>query len=62
LGYNTFNFIQTKNEAFNRQAIGWLENLMSKSEKVSGVSEKNRNRYFAQVAQEIEQLRKRISP
>ncbi|MCL9981053.1 MAG: hypothetical protein NBV77_06360 [Bacteroidia bacterium] len=62
LGYNTFNFIQTKNEAFNRQSIGWLENLITKSEKVSGVSEKNRNRYFAQVALELEQLRKRISP
>lgn len=60
LGYNTFNFIQTKNDYFNRQTEAWLNNLISKSDKVSQISEKTRNQFFKNLLSHIERLKVQI--
>jgi len=60
LGYNTFNFIQTKNDYFNRQTEEWLNNLISKSDKVSQISEKTRNQFFKNLLSHIERLKVQI--
>jgi hypothetical protein len=60
ISYNTFNFIQTKNETFNKQTIEWTKNLLSKSNRISEVSEVGRAQYFNQLMQQIEDLRQRL--
>lgn len=60
LGYNTFNFIQTKNDYFNRQTDAWLHNLISKSDKVSQISEKTRNQFIKNLLSHIERLKVQI--
>lgn len=60
ISYNTFNFIQTKNESFNKQTIEWTKNLLSKSNRISEVSEIGRAKYFHKQLQQIEELRQRL--
>lgn len=60
LGYNTFNFIQTKNDYFNRQTQEWLDNLISKSDKVSQISEKTRNQFFNSLLSQITRIKVQI--
>ncbi len=60
LGYNSFNFIQTKNDAFNIQVDGWLNNLMSKSDMVSQISERVRNQFFRSMQSNIDRLKTQI--
>ena len=60
LGYNTFNFIQTKNDYFNQQSEAWLNNLISKSDKVSQISEKTRNQFVKNLLSHIERLKVQI--
>jgi hypothetical protein len=60
LSYNTFNFIQTKNEVFNQQTIDWTKNLLSKSNRISEVAEIARAQYFKQRMEEIDELRGRL--
>ncbi len=61
ISYNTFNFIQTKNEGFNRQTIDWTKNLLSKSNRISEVSEIGRNKYINKCIEQIDALRQRLS-
>ncbi len=60
ISYNTFNFIQTKNETFNQQTIEWTRNLLSKSNRISEVSEIGRAKYFNKQIQLIDELRQRL--
>lgn len=60
ISYNTFNFIQTKNDTFNHQTIEWTKNLLSKSNRISEVSEIGRAKYFNRQLQQIEDLRQRL--
>jgi hypothetical protein len=60
LGYNSFNFIQTKNDAFNIQVDAWLNNLMSKSDMVSQISERVRNQFFRSMQSNIDRLKTQI--
>lgn len=60
LSFNTFNFIQTKNEVFNQQTISWTKNLLSKSNRISEVAEIARAQYFNQRMAEIDELRGRL--
>ncbi len=60
LGYNTFNFIQTKNDSFNAQVEEWLNNLMSKSDMVSQISERVRNQFFRSMQLNIDRLKTQI--
>ncbi|MEX1190294.1 MAG: hypothetical protein WED33_13625 [Bacteroidia bacterium] len=60
IGYNTFNSIVTRNEAFNKQHFVWMENLKRKSIQISGMAEKIRNQFFKAQIQKIDALRAEI--
>lgn len=60
IGYNTFNSILTRNEAFNKQHYLWIENLKRKSIQISGMAEKIRNQFFKAQIQKIESLKNEI--
>lgn len=57
IGYNTFNSILTRNEAFNKQHLLWMDNLKRKSIQISGMAEKIRNQFFKAQLKKIDQLR-----
>ena len=57
IGYNTFNSILTRNVAFNKQHLQWMENLKRKSIQISGMAEKIRNQFFKAQLKKIENLR-----
>jgi hypothetical protein len=57
---NTFNFLSTGNAAFVEESEAWLNNLIKKSTLISGVSEKQRNRYFNLLHQKVEALKQKI--
>ena len=61
IGYNTFNSILTRNEAFNKQHFNWMENLKSKSIQISGMAEKLRNQFFKAQIKKIEFHRNEIA-
>jgi CO dehydrogenase/acetyl-CoA synthase alpha subunit len=60
LGYNTFNFIQTRNDYFNRQTEDWINNILAKSDLVSVVSERLRNQFFQNATSHIDRLKAQI--
>jgi hypothetical protein len=57
---NTFNMMSTLNTGFVEESELWLKNLMNKSILISGVNEKQRNRFFKTLKDKIEHLRNRI--
>jgi len=57
LGYNTFNFMSTRNQDFNLQNEFWMDNLISKSTQISKTAEKLRNQFFKSMLEKVEQLR-----
>jgi hypothetical protein len=60
IGYNTFNSILTRNEAFNKQHLLWMDNLKRKSIQISGMAEKIRNQFFKAQLKKIDQLREAL--
>lgn len=60
IGYNTFNAIHTRNEAFNAQHKSWMLNLQSKSINISSMAEKIRNQFFKAQQRKIDLLRQHI--
>ena len=60
LSVHTFNKIKTTNKTFVGQTNVWLDNLMKKSTLISGVSQKNRYRFFKKAKQKIERLYNKI--
>ena len=56
IGYNTFNYMITKNTFFNENVDKWLNNFISKSTLVSQVAEKQRNQFFKKQSQNVEEL------
>lgn len=60
IGYNTFNSVMTRNEAFNKQHRMWMENLSRKSIQISGMAEKIRNQFIKSQLRKIEALRTMI--
>lgn len=61
ISYNTFNSMTTTNQAFNDETDRWLRNLIRKSIPISGVSEKQRFRFFRMMNDKIVKMRDRIS-
>lgn len=61
IGTGPLNFIQTTNQDFYNQKYRWAKNLMSKSTLVSGVSEKDRQRYFNKMHEDVSKFKKEIS-
>ncbi len=57
ISYSTFNFMQTTNANFNAQNEQWLGNILSKSNLLSGVSEKQRNQFFKNIHKQIQEMK-----
>jgi hypothetical protein len=60
ISLNTFNSMATTSTAFNEEIERWLKNLMRKSNLISGVSEKQRFRFFKMMNDKIARARERI--
>ncbi len=60
LSNNTFNMMSTTTPDFVAENEYWLNNLLRKSTQISGVSEKQRNRFFGILKGKIDQLKARI--
>jgi len=60
LAFNTFNKLSTRNRRFCEETDKWLKNLISKSNPLSGVSEKRRSQFFRKLNEGLEATRKKI--
>lgn len=60
LTHLTFNMINTSNQDFCEETEKWFNNLMRKSNPISGVSEKLRYQFFATSIKKIEKLKEKI--
>jgi hypothetical protein len=58
--FNTFNKLRTTNRSFSEEDERWLKNLISKSNPLSGVSEKRRSQFFKIINDRLELTRKKI--
>ncbi|HEU4719627.1 MAG TPA: hypothetical protein VFU15_17405 [Bacteroidia bacterium] len=61
LVHNTFNSMLTTSQSFNEETERWLRNLIRKSNPLSGVSEKQRFRFFKKLNDKIARTREGIS-
>jgi hypothetical protein len=53
VNHNIFNYMVTKDEAFNNNMYNHIQNLMRKSTVISSVSEKERTRFFRSLREKI---------
>ncbi len=60
LTYNTFNKISTANQKFCDETRTWINYLISKSNLISGVSEKQRLQFVNKMLEQFEDTRKKI--
>jgi hypothetical protein len=60
ISHLTFSILATNSEKYAQQTEAWLKSLLSKSNLISGVSEKNRSRYFKNLRRFVEATRERI--
>ncbi|MGL5891535.1 MAG: hypothetical protein ACRC3B_16715 [Bacteroidia bacterium] len=60
ISYNTFNSMTTASQSFNEETDRWLRNLIRKSIPISGVSEKQRFRFFKMMNDKIVRMREKI--
>jgi len=60
LSFNTFNKITTRNQFFCEEIDKWLKNLIKKSNLISGISEKQRHRFFNRINEGLENTRNKI--
>lgn len=58
---NTFNMMSTTNPGLIEENEMWLKNLIKKSVLISGVGEKQRNRFFQILREKVEHLKNKIS-
>ena len=61
LSVHTFNKITTGNPGFVQDSKAWLENLIKKSDLISGVSQVNRYQFFKRAADKLDRLFEKIS-
>jgi hypothetical protein len=61
ISHNTFNTMVTTNSNFCDETENWLKNLIRKSTPISGVSEKQRFRFFKLMNDKIARMRERMS-
>ncbi|MEM7655422.1 MAG: hypothetical protein AAF399_04780 [Bacteroidota bacterium] len=57
LVYNSIEYLATANDDFNGQVTAWIQNLLRKSDLISKVAEKQRNRFFHSIFRRIERLK-----
>lgn len=58
---NTFNMMSTTSPDLVEENEMWLKNLIKKSVLISGVSEKQRNRFFNILKEKVEQVKQKIA-
>lgn len=58
--YNTLNILSTTHEQFCEHTDNYLTNLISKSEKISTIGEKQRNTFFNQMDQKIQTMKSKL--
>jgi len=61
MGFNTFNIMSTSNQNYCLETERWLQNLMRKSQLISGVSQKQRYRFFKEIYEQIDKLRQMLT-
>ncbi len=61
ISHNTFNTMVTTNTGFCDETENWLKNLIKKSAPISGVSEKQRFRFFKSMNDKITKIQERIA-
>lgn len=61
LRHQTLNTMNTSHPVFCAESEAFLQSLMQKSILLSGVSEKQRHRFFSKLQQKVQRLRERIS-
>jgi hypothetical protein len=61
LGHFSFNTMSTTNKVYCQETEIWLDNLLKKSVKISGISEKIRNQFFRKAYTKIEVLEQKIN-
>lgn len=61
LSHNTFNTLTTFNQVFNNETKIWLDNLIRKSEMISGISQKRRYQFFKKAHEKAEILLEKIN-
>lgn len=54
ISYNSMNSLNTEDKAFNQEAVQWMQNLMRKSAKLSGIGEKQRFRFFKKMEAKLQ--------
>ena len=60
LSFNTFNFIETTNRAFNRQTEKWIQELIRKSTKIEPGATSVRDQYLAKLKRQVDTIRQAI--
>ena len=60
LSHQTFNTISTSNNKYSEETEVWLNNIMRKSNLISGISEKLRYQFFKKAFKVLEDLEERI--
>lgn len=60
ISHNTFNTMVTTNSGFCDETENWLKNLIRKSTPISGVSEKQRFRFFKMMNDKLAKLQEKI--
>jgi hypothetical protein len=54
ISYNSMNSLNTEDKAFNQEAVQWMQNLMRKSAKLSGIGERQRFRFFKKMEEKLQ--------
>ncbi|MEO0471623.1 MAG: hypothetical protein AAF206_18480, partial [Bacteroidota bacterium] len=60
LVYNSIEYLSTQNPVFCARESQWLENLTARSQPISKVGERERNRFFRKVEKDIAKLKQKI--
>lgn len=61
VSYNAIDYLTTTNPAFCHEVLRWLQIQMEKSVLISKISEKERNRFFNKIYDNIKQTRKKCT-
>lgn len=56
--YNVFHYLITKDSRFNKSAFNGFYTLMSRSTLISGTGEKVRNKFFKELRDKVQSLKK----
>lgn len=60
MSFHTFNTMFTANAHFSQETDLWLNNLLKKSNLISGVAEKQRYQFFKQINDQLQKLKDKI--